>query len=58
VKAAADNGMEVAAHPRAVRRWFRRTVISIITEDSGRSRIFRGKDGFLSETSAASCSSR
>ena len=46
--AAAENGMEVAAHPRAVADGSDGTVISIITEDSGVRSIFRGKDGFLS----------
>jgi 3-hydroxyisobutyrate dehydrogenase-like beta-hydroxyacid dehydrogenase len=45
---AAKNGMEVAAHPRAVADGSDGTVISIITEDSGVRNIFRGKDGFLS----------
>jgi 3-hydroxyisobutyrate dehydrogenase len=45
---AAENGMEVAAHPRAVADGSDGTVISIITEDSGVRSIFRGKDGFLS----------
>src|SRR6476661_2453173 len=48
MKAAADNGMEVAAHPRAVAGGSDGTVISIITEDSGVRGIFRGQDGFLS----------
>ena len=45
---AADNGMEIAAHPRAVADGCDGTVISIITEDNGVKNIFRGKDGFLS----------
>jgi 3-hydroxyisobutyrate dehydrogenase-like beta-hydroxyacid dehydrogenase len=45
---AAQNGMEVAAHPRAVADGSDGTVISIITEDSGVRSIFRGADGFLS----------
>ena len=48
MQAAAENGMEVAAHPRAVADGSDGTVISIITEDSGVRTIFRGKDGFLS----------
>jgi 3-hydroxyisobutyrate dehydrogenase len=48
MKAAADNGMEMAAHPRAVAGGSDGTVISIITEDSGVRGIFRGRDGFLS----------
>ena len=48
MKAAAENGMEVAAHPRAVADGSDGTVISIITEDSGVRNIFRGTDGFLS----------
>ena len=48
MKAAADNGMTVAAHPRAVADGADSTVISIITEDNGVRAIFRGKDGFLS----------
>ncbi|AMN43819.1 NAD(P)-dependent oxidoreductase [Rhodoplanes sp. Z2-YC6860] len=48
MKAAAGNGMEVAAHPRAVADGSDGTVISIITEDSGVKTIFRGADGFLS----------
>ena len=48
MKAAADNGMTVAAHPRAVADGADGTVISIITEDNGVRGIFRGKDGFLS----------
>ena len=47
MKAAAGNGMAVAAHPRAVAD-SAETVISIITEDSGVRNIFRGTDGFLS----------
>jgi 3-hydroxyisobutyrate dehydrogenase-like beta-hydroxyacid dehydrogenase len=43
-----DNGMVVAAHPRAVADGADSTVISIITEDNGVRAIFRGKDGFLS----------
>jgi 3-hydroxyisobutyrate dehydrogenase-like beta-hydroxyacid dehydrogenase len=46
--AAAGDGMEVAAHPRAVADGSDGTVISIITEDSGVRSIFRGTDGFLS----------
>ena len=48
MKAAADNGMTIAAHPRAVADGADGTVISIITEDNGVRNIFRGKDGFLS----------
>ncbi len=48
MKAAANNGMTVAAHPRAVADGADGTVISIITEDNGVRAIFRGKDGFLS----------
>ena len=48
MQAAADNGMAVAAHPRAVADRADRTVISIITEDNGVRAIFRGKDGILS----------
>ena len=48
MQAAADNGMTVAAHPRAVADGAEGTVISIITEDNGVGAIFRGKDGFLS----------
>src|SRR5215218_11425277 len=48
MKAAADNGMVIAAHPRAVADGADSTVISIITEDNGVRSIFRGKDGFLS----------
>jgi 3-hydroxyisobutyrate dehydrogenase-like beta-hydroxyacid dehydrogenase len=48
MKTAAQNGMEVAAHPRAVADGSDGTVISIITEDSGVRSIFRGADGFLS----------
>lgn len=44
---AAENGMTIAAHPRAVAD-AADTVISIITEDNGVRTIFRGKDGFLS----------
>jgi 3-hydroxyisobutyrate dehydrogenase len=47
MKAAAGNGMAVAAHPRAVAD-SAETVISIIIEDSGVRNIFRGTDGFLS----------
>jgi 3-hydroxyisobutyrate dehydrogenase len=47
MKAAADNGMTIAAHPRAVAD-AAGTVISIITEDHGVRGIFRGTDGFLS----------
>lgn len=47
MKAAAGNGMQIAAHPRAVAN-DADTVISIITEDNGVKNIFRGKDGFLS----------
>ena len=47
MKAAADNGMTIAAHPRAVAD-AAGTVISIITEDHGVRSIFRGTDGFLS----------
>jgi 3-hydroxyisobutyrate dehydrogenase-like beta-hydroxyacid dehydrogenase len=45
---AAENGMEVAGHPRAVADSTDSTVISIITEDHGVRNVFRGKDGFLS----------
>jgi 3-hydroxyisobutyrate dehydrogenase len=48
MKAAAGNGMAVAAHPRAVADGSDGTVISIITEDQGVRNIFRGRDGFLS----------
>jgi 3-hydroxyisobutyrate dehydrogenase len=48
MKAAFGNGMEVAAHPRAVADGSDGTVISIITEDSGVKNVFRGTDGFLS----------
>jgi 3-hydroxyisobutyrate dehydrogenase len=48
MKAAAENGMTIAAHPRAVADAADGTVISIITEDGGVKNIFRGKDGFLS----------
>jgi 3-hydroxyisobutyrate dehydrogenase-like beta-hydroxyacid dehydrogenase len=48
MKAAVENGLEVAAHPRAVADGSDGTVISIITEDSGVKNIFRGADGFLS----------
>jgi 3-hydroxyisobutyrate dehydrogenase len=48
MKAAAGNGMEIAAHPRAVADASSGAVISIITEDNGVKNIFRGKDGFLS----------
>jgi len=48
MQAAAGNGMEVAAHPRAVADGSGGTVISIITEDSGVKNVFRGTDGFLS----------
>src|SRR6266404_9115347 len=48
MKTAADSGMAVAAHPRAVADGADGTVISIITEDNGVRAIFRGKDGFLS----------
>ena len=44
---AAERGMTIAAHPRAVADSVDGTVISIITEDSGVRSIFRGKDGFL-----------
>src|SRR6476661_8240355 len=44
---AAERGMTIAAHPRAVADAANGTVISIITEDSGVRSIFRGKDGFL-----------
>jgi 3-hydroxyisobutyrate dehydrogenase len=44
---AAERGMAIAAHPRAVADGVG-TVISIITEDHGVRGIFRGKDGFLS----------
>ncbi len=46
MKSAADRGMAIAAHPRAVADGAD-TVISIITEDGGVRSIFRGKDGFL-----------
>jgi 3-hydroxyisobutyrate dehydrogenase-like beta-hydroxyacid dehydrogenase len=45
---AAENGMEVAAHPRAVSDGSEGIVISIITEDHGIRSVFRGVDGFLS----------
>ena len=48
MKAAVENGMTIAAHPRAVADAADGTVISIITEDNGVRNIFRGKDGFLS----------
>jgi 3-hydroxyisobutyrate dehydrogenase-like beta-hydroxyacid dehydrogenase len=48
MKAAAQNGMTIAAHPRAVVAAADGTVISIITEDNGVRSIFRGADGFLS----------
>jgi 3-hydroxyisobutyrate dehydrogenase-like beta-hydroxyacid dehydrogenase len=48
MKGAAENGMTIAAHPRAVADASDGTVISIITEDNGVRSIFRGKDGFLS----------
>ena len=48
MQAAADNGMKVAAHPRAVADGSDGIVISIITEDNGVRNVFRGKDGFLS----------
>jgi 3-hydroxyisobutyrate dehydrogenase-like beta-hydroxyacid dehydrogenase len=48
MQAAADNGMAVAAHPRAVADGADSTVISIITEDNGVRSIFRGQNGFLS----------
>jgi 3-hydroxyisobutyrate dehydrogenase len=44
---AAESGMAIAAHPRAVADGAD-TVISIITEDQGVRNIFRGRDGFLS----------
>ena len=44
---AAERGMTIAAHPRAVAHAAGGTVISIITEDGGVRNIFRGKDGFL-----------
>lgn len=47
MKAAADGGLKVAAHPRAVAD-SADTVISIITEDHGVRHVFRGPDGFLS----------
>ena len=47
MNAAAENGMTIAAHPRAVADGAD-TVISIITEDNGVRNVFRGKDGFLS----------
>ena len=47
MKAGADNGMAVAAHPRAV-AGSADVVISIITEDNGVKNVFRGEDGFLS----------
>ncbi len=48
MKAAQENGMQVAAHPRAVADGSDGIVISIITEDGGIRNAFRGKDGFLS----------
>ena len=47
MKAGADKGMTVAAHPRAVAS-SADVVISIITEDNGVRNVFRGTDGFLS----------
>ena len=47
MNAAAENGMAIAAHPRAVAD-SADTVISIITEDQGVRNVFRGRDGFLS----------
>ena len=47
MKLAAERGMTIAAHPRAVADGAD-TVISIITEDHGVRNIFRGQDGFLS----------
>ena len=47
IKAGADNGMAVAAHPRAV-AGSADVVITIITEDNGVKNVFRGEDGFLS----------
>jgi 3-hydroxyisobutyrate dehydrogenase len=47
MKPAAEHGMTIAAHPRAVADGAD-TVVSIITEDNGVRNIFRGKDGFLS----------
>jgi 3-hydroxyisobutyrate dehydrogenase len=47
MNAAAENGMAIAAHPRAVADGAD-TIISIITEDHGVRNIFRGRDGFLS----------
>src|SRR5262245_30118918 len=48
MKLAAERGMEVAAHPRAVADGADSTIVSIITEDHGIRNVFRGKDGFLS----------
>jgi len=48
MKLAAERGMTIAAHPRAVADAADGTVVSIITEDHGVRGIFRGKDGFLS----------
>jgi 3-hydroxyisobutyrate dehydrogenase-like beta-hydroxyacid dehydrogenase len=45
---AAEHGMQVAAHPRAVADNADNTVITIITEDHGVRNVFRGKDGYLS----------
>jgi len=45
---AAENGMAIAAHPRAVADAADGVVISIITEDNGIKAVFRGKNGFLS----------
>ncbi len=45
-KAAADGGVRLAAHPRAVAETAD-VVISIITEDNGIRKVFRGDDGFL-----------
>ena len=48
LETAAENGMQIAAHPRAVADAADGIVISIITEDHGVRNVFRGKDGFLS----------
>src|ERR1051325_5729561 len=48
MQAAAANGLEIAAQPRAVADGSDGTVISIITEDGGVRGLFRGADGFLS----------
>ena len=47
METAAENGMAIAAHPRAVAH-AADTVISIITEDHGVRTVFHGPDGYLS----------